>query len=119
MKETKTFPCIACGAPIEPEVGKTHIPCPYCGSNLAIPKELQLDAIPLGSNFKIPEPKPTPEMEAAEFLRKAQPVTIKAFNLFAIWTWIRRFLPGCLITIAIAICLCGGSILFITLQQGR
>ena len=85
MAETKTFPCIACGAPVEPEAGKTHMPCSYCGSNLAIPEELQQDAVPLGSNFKFPEPTPSPEMEAAEFLRKAQPVAAKAFNLFAIW----------------------------------
>ena len=118
MAENKTFPCIACGAPVEPESGKTHVPCPYCGTNLAIPIELQRDAVPLGSNFKIPEPKSTPEMETADFLRKAQPAALKAFNLFAIWTWIRRFLPGCLIAILIATCLCAGGILFLVLQRG-
>ena len=106
MTETKTFSCIACGAPVEPETGKTHMPCAYCGSNLVIPEELQQDAVPLGSNFKLPEPTPSPEMEAAEFLRKAQPVAIKAFNSFAIWTWIRRFLPGCLIFMFLLICVC-------------
>jgi len=119
MAETKPFPCIACGAPVEPVAGKIHIPCPYCGTNLAIPKELQQNAVPLGSTLKIPEPKPSPEMETAEFLRKAQPVAIKAFNLFAIWTWIRRFLPGCLIVLALSICLCAGSILFLVLQSGK
>jgi len=119
MAETKTFPCVACGAPVEPEPGKTHMACSYCGSNLAIPKELQRDAVPLGSTFKTPEPKPSPEMEAADFLRKAQPVATKAFNLFAIWTWIRRFLPGCLIMLALSVCLCAGSILFFVSQSGR
>ena len=118
MAKSKTFPCIACGAPVQPEVGKIHMPCLFCGTNLAIPKELQIDAVPLGSNFKFPELKPTPEAEAAEFLRKAQPVAIKAFNLYAIWTWVRRFLPGCLISMAILICLCAGAILFFGLQQG-
>ena len=84
MTEIQTFPCIACGAPATPKLGVTHMTCEYCGSALTIPKELQQDAVPLGSTFKIPEPKPTPEIEAAEFLRKAQPVAAKAFNLFAL-----------------------------------
>ena len=118
MAETKTFPCTACGAPVEPVAGKTYMPCPYCGTNLAIPKELQRDAVPINSTYKIPEPKLAPEMEAADFLRKAQPVAIKAYNLYALWTWVRRFLPGCLIVLAIAICLCTGSILLVVLQRG-
>ena len=93
--------------------------CEYCGSALAIPKELQQDAVPLGSTFKIPEPTPTVEKEAAEFLRKAQPVAAKAFNLFALWTWVRRFLPGCLVAIVI-LCLLAcvaGGLLFNLIQQ--
>ena len=114
MPDSQTFPCLACGAPVAPETGTTHIPCPYCGSNLAIPKTLQREAVPLGSNFKFPEAKPTPEKEAADFLRKAQPVAVKAYNLYALWTWVRRFLPGCLITVLILACVCltGVAILF-------
>ena len=118
MSEITTFPCIACGAPVIPEKGVTHMACAYCGVTLAIPQELQKDAVPLGSTFKIPEPEPTPEMEAAEFLRAAQPVARKAFNLFALWTWARRFLPGCLVGALAIACLCLIAVAIVIAQQG-
>jgi len=118
MPEETTFPCLACGAPVIPEEGITHMACAYCGVTLAIPQELQKDAIPLGSVFRVPEPDPDPEMEAAEFLRAAQPVARKAFNLFALWTWVRRFLPGCLVALLIATCLCLIGIGILISQQG-
>lgn len=117
MPEDNTFPCLACGAPVLPVAGVTHMACEYCGVTLAIPEELQVDAVPLGSTFKIPDPEPTPEMEASEFLRAAQPVARKAFNLFALWTWVRRFLPGCLVVLIVScLCLIGAAILIA--QQG-
>lgn len=118
MSEMATFSCIACGAPVIPEEGVTHMACAYCGVTLAIPEELQKDAVPLGSKFKIPEPEPAPEMEAAEFLRAAQPVARKAFNLFALWTWVRRFLPGCLVGVLVIACLCLIGAAILIAQQG-
>ncbi len=118
MPEETTFPCLACGAPVLPVAGVTHTTCAYCGVTLAIPEELQKDPVPPGSGFKIPEPETSSEMEAAEFLREAQPVARKAFNLFALWTWVRRFLPGCLVAISIAICLCLVGIGILISQQG-
>lgn len=117
MPEENTFPCLACGAPVLPVAGVTHMACEYCGVTLVIPEELQEDAVPLGSTFKFPDPEPTPETEVAEFLRAAQPVARKAFNLFALWTWVRRFLPGCLVVLIIScLCLIGAAILIA--QQG-
>lgn len=117
MPEESTFPCLACGAPVHPAEGVTHMACAYCGVTLAIPEELQVDPVPLGSTFEFPEPDPLPEMEAAEFLRAAQPVARKAFNLLALWTWIRRFLPGCLVAISILTCLCLIGIGILVAQQ--
>jgi len=118
MSEEKTFPCLACGAPVNPLEGVTQMACAYCGVTLAIPEALQKDLLPPGSRFKIPEQEPDPEMDAAEFLRAAQPVARKAFNLFALWTWVRRFIPGCLLAISIATCLCLVGIAILVLQQG-
>jgi len=118
MSEKTTFSCLACGAPVIPEEGVAHMTCAYCGVTLAIPQELQKDPVPLGSGFRVPEPDPDPEMEAAEFLREAQPIARKAFNLFALWTWVRRFLPGCLVATSIAICLCLVGIWILISQQG-
>jgi len=119
MPEGRTFPCVACGAPVVPVVGVMHMACEYCGVTLAIPEELQVDAVLLGSTFKIPDPEPTPEIEAAEFLRAAQPVARKAFNLFALWTWVRRFLPGCITFVLVVSCLCLiGTAILISRQGG-
>ena len=118
MPEDNTFPCIACGAPVLPEVGVTHMACEYCGVTLAIPEELQEDAVPLGSTFKIPDPEPAPEMEAAEFLRAAQPVARKAFNLFALWMWVQRFLPGCITLVLFVSCLCLIATAILIARQG-
>lgn len=118
MPEDKTFPCVACGAPVLPVAGVTHMACEYCGVTLAIPEELQVDALPLGSTFTVSQPEPAPEMEAARFLREAQPVAQKAFNLFALWTWVRRFLPGCLAVILVVSCLCLIGAAILVAQQG-
>ncbi len=36
-----TFPCPACGAPVEPAPNKTLMSCPFCGTSLTIPAELR------------------------------------------------------------------------------
>lgn len=118
MTEFRTFPCTACGAPVKSRSGATRMACEYCGSALTIPKELQRDVVPIGSKILMKEPKPSPEMEAAEFLRQAQPVARSAFNLYAIWSWVRRFLPGCLIFLSISTCLCLIGIVIIVSQAG-
>lgn len=78
MTRVLTFPWTACGAPVKSKSGITRMACEYCGSALAIPRELQQDAVFLGSNILMTEPKPSPEMEAAEFLRQAQSVARSA-----------------------------------------
>lgn len=103
----ETFPCPACGAPNEPVVGQARMMCAYCGANLTIPESLRTAAIPKVE--KTPEksvPTPRLEEEATELLRKAQPVAVKAWNTYAVWTQIRRALPTCLIVLLIALCGC-------------
>ena len=46
------------------------------------------------------------EAEAPDLIRKAQPIAIKAWNLYAAWTWIRWLLPTCLTIFVIGIILC-------------
>jgi DNA-directed RNA polymerase subunit RPC12/RpoP len=107
---TQTFPCPACGAPNEPEAGTNRMACAYCGANLTIPEKLRTE------KFSRPEkvtPQveaiPRPQIEAADFIRKAQPVAVGAWNLFAAWTWLRWLFPACL-TIFILGCVALGVI---------
>lgn len=104
---TDTFPCPACGAPNEPEAGATQMACSYCGANLTIPVSTRKAAPPRVE--KTPEkaaPAPSPEIDASEILRQAQPVVTRAWNTYAWWTWIRRALPTCLIIVLIGLCAC-------------
>jgi hypothetical protein len=57
---------------------------------------------------KPPKASSTPsyEKEASDFLRKAQPFAIKAWNTYAIWTWVRWLLPTCLIIFVIGFIVC-------------
>jgi hypothetical protein len=104
---TQTFPCPACGAPNKPATGQARMSCAYCGANLAIPENLQTKSKPkveiLSSKAG---PVPNPEIDAADLLRKAQPVAIGAWNLYAMWTWIRWLLPTCLIILVVFFVLC-------------
>lgn len=107
---TQTFPCTACGAPNEPESGTSRMACGYCGANLTIPAELRTEKTP---SVEKAAPKVqavfSPEIEAADVIRKAQPVAIRAWNLYAAWTWIRWLFPACL-TIFILGCVALGLI---------
>lgn len=104
---TQTLACPACGAPNEPQMGAIRISCAYCGANLTIPEHLR--AMPKVSAEEMPtktRPVPSPEIDAADLLRKAQPVAIGAWNLFAAWTWLRRLVPACLIILVLFFLLC-------------
>jgi hypothetical protein len=46
-------------------------------------------------------------VDASEVLRQAQPVAVKAWNAYALWTWIRRALPACLVIVLVGLCACG------------
>jgi hypothetical protein len=103
----ETIACPACGAPSYPEAGKTHIPCAYCGANLTIPEALRMKANPSAEKISTkPQPFQVPEMEASDILRKAQPLAIRAWNLYAYWTWLRWALPACLTILVVGILTC-------------
>ncbi|MDP1544731.1 MAG: hypothetical protein Q8L87_01820 [Anaerolineales bacterium] len=107
---TQTFPCPACGAPNEPEAGQVRMACMYCGANLSIPEQLRVETNPTAERMP---PKTgagrSPEIDAPDLLRKAQPVAVGAWNLFAAWTWLRWLFPACL-TIFILGCVAVGLI---------
>ncbi len=48
----------------------------------------------------------SPEIDAPDFMRKIQPVAVKAFNLYAYWTWLRWLLPTCLTILVVGFVLC-------------
>ena len=107
MTKSSSINCPACGAPNEPEVGTIHMACTYCGTNLTIPEHLRTKAIPKVE--KTPSkmiPVSIPEIDAPDLIRKAQPVAIKAFNMYAYWTWIRWLLPTCLTILVVGFILC-------------
>ena len=79
--------------------------CTYCGVNLTIPTAMRRKAIP----GKIPgktEAGSGPKMEASEILRTAQPIAIRAWNLYALWTRIRWLIPTCLTILMIGVVFC-------------
>lgn len=81
--------------------------CSYCGANLTIPEHLRTKAMPKMENISSKaSPIPTPEIDTSDILRKAQPIAIKAWNLFAAWTWLRWLIPACLILVVVGIILC-------------
>ncbi len=103
----QTFPCPACGAPNEPAAGQTRMTCAYCGANLMIPEDLRtMSQARAEMMHPKTSPVPHPEIDAAEFIRKAQPIATGAWNLFAMWTWLRRIIPTCLILSILLITLC-------------
>ncbi|MBI5934296.1 MAG: hypothetical protein HY867_11360 [Chloroflexi bacterium] len=119
------FPCPACGAPNEPEAGRAQMTCRYCGANLTIPASMRSAAPPKVEKAPASEasvaPAPSPEIDASEFLRQAQPVVAQAWNTFAWWTWIRRVLPTCLVFVLIGVCACAilSALPFILNGAGR
>jgi len=137
-----SFPCPACGAPVEPAPNKKLMPCPFCGTSLTIPTHLRW------KQAIAPEPPPPPEQQPAfdpfkaaenakftgeqaakaqansqfvtDALRKAQPLAAGAVSAYALWANLKRFLPGCLIALAIGCALsCGiGATVIYFLQRG-
>lgn len=71
--------------------------CSYCGANLTIPEHLRTRAIPKVEKISSKSGSVSiPEIGPSDVLRKAQPIAVKAWNLFAAWTWLRWLLPTCL-----------------------
>jgi DNA-directed RNA polymerase subunit RPC12/RpoP len=100
-----TFPCSACGAPNKPEAGQTRMACEYCGTALTIPERLREQVKPRVEKIKT-MPMPEPNIDAPDLLRKAQPIAIGAWNLFALWTRLRWIIPTCLVFFLISMALC-------------
>ena len=104
---TQTFPCSACGAPNQPEAGLTRMACEYCGANLTIPESIRIKSMPkVEKFFTKAESVPSLNIDAPDILRKSQPIAIRAWNLFAMWTWLRWLIPACLTIFIISIILC-------------
>lgn len=84
------------------------MPCAYCGANLTIPEAMRTDKPKAGAGKKPPSARPAPslENEAADILRKVQPIAVKAWNAYAYWTWIRRLLPACAIIVVVGLIVC-------------
>lgn len=106
-----TFPCLACGAPVEPLTNKTGMPCPYCGSALTIPVHLRTENTPPPPPKAVFDPiararaAVTPEMrlknienteKATGLLRKIEPTASKAYRTYAWLVLIKYFTPTCL-----------------------
>ena len=67
-----------------------------------------------------PPPPKTDEEQVADVLRKAQPIATGALRTYAWWTVVKRFIPGCLITLTVLCvltCVSGAAFIFL-LQQG-
>jgi hypothetical protein len=90
--------------------------CAYCATNLTIPKHLRTKTISIKAKpSSKAKPISVPENEAAKLLRKAQPIAVKAWNFYAVWTWLMRLLPACLVVfiVGIFICLALGALPFV------
>ncbi len=104
---TQSFNCTSCGAPNEPEAGAIRMACSYCGTNLTIPETLRTKA--QSKVERIPsktKPVSVMEIDAPDLLRKAQPVVVKAWNMYAYWTWLRWIIPTCLTILVIGFFAC-------------
>jgi hypothetical protein len=104
---SNTISCPSCGGPNKPEAGAVRMACAYCGTTLAIPESMRVKDAPKAEKIAPkPKPTPTPEIDAPDLLRKAQPAAVKAWNLFAYWTRLRRLIPACLTVLVIGFFLC-------------
>jgi hypothetical protein len=130
-----SFPCLACGAPVEPAPNKNSMPCPFCGTALTIPthlrwkqefapephppaEKLAFDPFKAAENARFTGEKAEKAQADSKFvtdtLRKAQPLAAGAISAYALWANLRRFLPGCLIALA-SLCLLACAATGITL----
>jgi len=136
---SKTFPCPACGAPVEPAPNRDRMACPFCGTALTIPADLRwkqavtpepppptksvFDPFKAAQNAR-PSGQPTgrPSLDSefvAKALRQAQPLAAGAVSAYALWAGLRRGLPACL-TIAVSVLcvvLCGTGLLVVFLMR--
>ena len=134
-----TFPCPACGAPVEPLPNRTHMPCPYCSTALTIPVSLRwkqavtpepppakkpvFDPFTAAKNARADQPSTGSQFNTeavTNTLRQVQPLANKAFNAYALWVILKGFIPGCLIILAVLFSLaCGvGAVAMYLLRQG-
>jgi hypothetical protein len=116
---TLTFPCQACGAPVEPAANAQRMPCPFCGTQLTIPEALRTQkplppaSAPPAAQFdpfesarratRANTPVPdifTPKLVNA--LNTLDPVARRAYSTYAWGSMARRRLPGCLALLAVA-----------------
>lgn len=113
---TESFSCAACGAPNDPEAGAIHMACTYCGTNLTIPDSLRTKALPKVEKKPLKaKPVISLEKDAPDLIRKIEPVAIKAWNLYAYWTWLRWLIPTCLTILVFGffICMALGALPFV------
>ncbi|MBE0672465.1 MAG: hypothetical protein IH588_17960 [Anaerolineales bacterium] len=104
---TQSFTCSACGAPNYAEADSIRMACAYCGANLTIPEHLRTKSIPnVRETSSKTGPAISPEIDAPDLFRKAQPIAVKAWNLYAYWTWVRWLLPACLTLIIVSLIIC-------------
>ena len=81
--------------------------CGYCGANLTIPENMRIKSAPADEEKTAQAKAFEPEkIQPADVLRKAQPIAIRAWNLYALWSWLRWLLPTCLTILVIGFVLC-------------
>lgn len=137
-----TFPCPACGAPVEPAPNKTLMPCPFCGTSLTIPMDLRwnqftapelppatpggkpvFDPFRAAENARFSGEKAEKAQAETQFvtnaLRQAQPIATGAVSAYALWASLRRFLPGGLVAVGILCALSCGASIFLLFFIGR
>lgn len=79
------------------------------------PKTLTSQAVAKGEkNVEKTESSRPVEVEAANILRKSQPIAIRLWNLFALWTWLKWLIPICFMIFA-ALCVGFAIVLFFLL----
>ena len=119
-----TFPCPACGGPVQPEAGEAHMPCPYCGTLVNIPDALQIKTASLGteasSSTNPTYVPPPPNNEISDVIREVAPLAAGAVAAVGFGVAARRFarrvLPACLVVLLL-LCFfaCGAVLLFSTM----
>ena len=70
--------------------------CPYCHTQLTIPLELRRNAEPVYESPRVmPQQLSSQEtqQQVADFLRQAQPVATRAWNFYALSSWLARLAP--------------------------
>jgi hypothetical protein len=81
--------------------------CAYCRTNLTIPEHLRTKTAPNVEKYSTQTGSAQrPEEAAPDLLRKAQPMALGAWNLFAAWTWLRWLIPTCLVIVFLMFTLC-------------